>query len=221
MHAHAYIAPGCRLARLTIGRAWVEGCRLLLWHFLHLPVQLTGGCLVEPHGVDEATGPDGIQEAQCAHAIHVSRVLGQVEGDLQREAGEGHWARCTQKASRGGQAWRHHAVPQTGTEKSHPQSRTCCLFTFWHRLCHPMPCSPITPAHSTECTWVSPKPLICPPVLGHMGGSHAVASTEKHPAGNSGSSRGGCWTHVEAPFWYVQGRTSLFLHSGSAKLKPC
>lgn len=50
---------------------------------MHLPVELTRRGLVEPHRADKAAGLHRVQEPQGAHAIHVSRVLRQVERDLE------------------------------------------------------------------------------------------------------------------------------------------
>lgn len=71
-----------RYARITIRRSWVKGRGLFLGDLLDFAVQLAGGRLVELDAVGQAARLDGVQEAQRAHAVHVGRVLGQVERDL-------------------------------------------------------------------------------------------------------------------------------------------
>lgn len=72
---------------LTVWRAWVEWCGLLLWHLLHLAVQLTGAGLVEAAGLLQAAGADGVEHAQGADAVNVSSVLGHLKGHLDMALG--------------------------------------------------------------------------------------------------------------------------------------
>lgn len=69
---------------LTVRWAGVKGSGLLLRDLLDFAIQLTSGCLVEFDTVGETTRLYGIQEAQSAYAVHISCVLSQVKGDLEK-----------------------------------------------------------------------------------------------------------------------------------------
>lgn len=80
-----YVAYAC----ITVRGARVEGRGLRLRDLMDFAVKLTGGGLVELHGVGQTARLHGVQETKCAHAVHVGGVLGQLEGDLmERERGK-------------------------------------------------------------------------------------------------------------------------------------
>ena len=55
---------------------------LVLGHFLHLAVQLRGGCLVDPAGSGQPALADGLQDAQDAGRIDIRRIFRRVEAHL-------------------------------------------------------------------------------------------------------------------------------------------
>mmetsp|Transcript_20926 Transcript_20926/g.67317 ORF Transcript_20926/g.67317 Transcript_20926/m.67317 type:complete len:372 (-) Transcript_20926:86-1201(-) len=74
--------PEGELLGHAVGRARVEGRRLLLRHLLHLAVQLAGGRLVKLARLLHAARDDGVQHAQRADAVRLGGVLGHLEGHL-------------------------------------------------------------------------------------------------------------------------------------------
>ena len=75
-----------RLAILTVGGPGVEGGGLFLGDLLHLAEHLAGGGLVELDLVGQSAGPDGVQQPECAHRVHIGCVLRQLKGHLQTKS---------------------------------------------------------------------------------------------------------------------------------------
>ncbi len=69
---------------VTVRWARVEGRGLLLRDLLNFAVQLAGGGLVEFYAVGQTTCLYGVQETKRPDTIHISGVLGQLEGDLRQ-----------------------------------------------------------------------------------------------------------------------------------------
>lgn len=69
---------------VTIRGARVEGRGLRLRDLLDFAEQLAGGGLVETNVVRQAARLYGVQQAKRADAVHVSCVLCQLEGDLDK-----------------------------------------------------------------------------------------------------------------------------------------
>lgn len=72
-------------ASITVRWARVEGRGFLLRDLLNFAVQLTGGRLVEFYAVGQTACLYGVQETKRTYAVHVSGVLGQIEGDLRKK----------------------------------------------------------------------------------------------------------------------------------------
>ena len=81
----------------SIGAIGVERCILVLWHLLHLAVQLAGGCLIDATSVLQMIGAHCLQDAQYSYSIHIGCKLGSIEAHL-------HMALCCQVVDFG---WHH------------------------------------------------------------------------------------------------------------------
>lgn len=83
LHVCFHISLWCIMdACVTIRGARVEWRGFLLRNLLNFAEEFAGGGLVESRGFDQTARLYGIQEAKCTHTVHISSVLGQVEGDL-------------------------------------------------------------------------------------------------------------------------------------------
>ena len=74
--------PEAVLLGYAIGRAGIEGRRLLLWHLLHLAEQLRGGGLVDLAFLLQAKDTHGLKEAQRAYRVGFGSVFWAVERHL-------------------------------------------------------------------------------------------------------------------------------------------
>ena len=55
---------------------------LVLRHFLHLAIQLAGGCLIDFTSLLQMVGAHGLQHAEHTHCIGISGVFRGIEGYL-------------------------------------------------------------------------------------------------------------------------------------------
>ena len=66
----------------SIRRVGVERSGLALGNFLDLAVQLRGRSLIHLAGLGQTADADGLQHAQNTQCVHITGVLGCIEGDL-------------------------------------------------------------------------------------------------------------------------------------------
>ena len=74
--------PEAVLLGHAVGRTWIEGCGLLLWHLLHEAEELGCGGLVYPAFLLQAQDTHGFEQAQRADGVGFGGVLGAVERHL-------------------------------------------------------------------------------------------------------------------------------------------
>ena len=79
--------PEAILLGHTVGRAGIEGRRLLLRHLLHLAEQLRGGCLVNLAFLLQTEDTYGLEEAQRAYRVGFGGVFRAVERHLDMALG--------------------------------------------------------------------------------------------------------------------------------------
>ena len=63
----------------SVGRIGVKRGVLILWHLLHLSIQLGGGCLIDAASVFQSAQPDCLKDAQHTCGVDIGSELGRVK----------------------------------------------------------------------------------------------------------------------------------------------